>query len=28
LLGLTLLFVVLQGLWLARRAEAQGSGTN
>ena len=28
LLGLTLLFVVLQGLWLARRAEAPGSGTN
>jgi intracellular septation protein len=28
LLGLTLLFVVLQGLWLASRAEATGSGTN
>ena len=28
LLGLTLLFVVLQGLWLARRAEAPGPGTN
>jgi len=28
LLGLTLLFVVLQGVWLARRAEVSGSGTN
>ena len=28
LLGLTLLFVVLQGVWLARRTEAAGPGTN
>jgi intracellular septation protein len=28
LLGLTLLFVLLQGVWLARRAEAAGPGTN
>ena len=28
LLGLTLLFVLLQGLWLSRRAAAPGSDTN